>query len=119
MKIPVWAHLMMRTVPVLGTQAPYLAGGVATNPYMESGGSLLNPLTYVPKNRAAWEYAFRYYTRFGAEYHYDAPKQAEYELKALAEKMSRSPHREELAPEHTRLPEERLYPLPPDVSSAW
>jgi len=115
MKIPVWAHLMMRTVPVLGTQAPYLAGGVATNPYMESGGSLLNPLTYVPKNRAAWEYAFRYYTRFGAEYHYDAPKQAEYELKALAEKMSRSPHREELAPEHTRLPEERRYPLPPDV----
>tara|TARA_R110000751_G_scaffold52977_1_gene115007 strand:+ start:96 stop:953 length:858 start_codon:yes stop_codon:yes gene_type:complete len=107
-KVPSWAHVFFRSIPGVGTQAPYWAAAKHTNPYWD-------PNALLPRDAEAYKYAFRQISKLKTEYHYDAPKAFEYEQKGIKERLAGSPWREGLKEAHPRRPKAERKPLPPDV----
>ena len=105
-KIPTGIYRIFRSMPLVGTQAPYWAGAKTDNPFWD-------PNSLLPRDARAYSYAFRKISKLGTEYYTDPARSFQYEQKGVKEEFSRSPYREGLKEDHPRKPKSERKALPP------
>tara|TARA_R110002110_G_scaffold148246_5_gene339261 strand:+ start:26 stop:3313 length:3288 start_codon:yes stop_codon:yes gene_type:complete len=105
-KVPVGIYRIFRSMPLVGTQAPYWAGAKTDNPFWD-------PNALLPRDSRAYGYAFRKISKLGTEYYTNPSRSFEMEQKGIKEDFSRSPYREGLKEDHPRKPKSERKALPP------
>ena len=104
-KVPSAIYYIFRSLPLAGTQLPYLASAKTSNPYWD-------PQTTIQRDPEAYKFAFRQLSRLGTEYGYDPRQMFEYEQKAIKDRLTKTPWKDEVkVPSHRRKAPGERYPL--------
>jgi hypothetical protein len=105
-KVPTGIYRIFRSIPGVGTQAPYWVGAKTDNPFWD-------PNSLLPRDTRAYSYAFRKISKLGTEYYTNPARSFQYEQKGVKEEFSRSPYKEGLKEDHPRKPKSERKALPP------